>query len=267
MPPITQLVSQSRGSDSSTYMPREYAFIKRRVKELTAIDLSNYKTRQMQRRLKALIARSGFSSWKEYLRYLTINVSRFFRDTKKWTYLANRVMPALLKERHRLRIWSAGCSHGAEAYTLAIILDELQRGVAGHYILATDIDSAMLSKARQGGPYSREDIEDLNKIRLLKYLEKRDGAYWVPPSLRSKVKFRHHDLLNDPFERSFDLIVCRNVVIYFIDETKKELYSRFAASLRKGGILFVGGTEIIPTIPGLPLHSMAISFYRRGEQA
>jgi len=262
-------------------MPREYAFIKRRVKELTAIDLSNYKTRQMQRRLKALIARSGFSSWREYLRhlesnaealgafksYLTINVSRFFRDTEKWTYLAKRVMPALLKERHRLRIWSAGCSHGAEAYTLAIILDELQRGVAGHYILATDIDSAMLSKARQGGPYSREDIEDLNKTRLQKYLEKRDGAYWVPPSLRSKVKFRHHDLLNDPFERSFDLIVCRNVVIYFIDETKKELYSRFAASLRKGGILFVGGTEIIPTIPGLPLHSMAISFYRRGEQA
>jgi len=279
MPSKTKVAKKRSPTDSYGSIQRNYGFIKQRVKDLTTIDLDNYKTRQMQRRLKALFSRSGYPSWSQYFHhletdsvalrsfksYLTINVSKFLRDKHKWTYLADNILPALLKERGRLRIWSAGCSHGAEAYTLAMILGELQNGVGGHYILATDIDLDMLSRAKRGGPYSSEDVEDLGQARLDKYFDIRDGAYWVRAPLRSKIKFRRHDLLNDPFENRFDLVVCRNVVIYFIDETKKELYRRFAASLRNGGILFVGATEIVPSVPGLPLHSVAISFYRKGE--
>ncbi len=249
MPPTTRFAHNNLSSGSNASAQGQYLFIKRRVRALTGIDLDSYKSPQMQRRLNALLVRSGCSSWQEYFRrlesdpvalrafnsYLTINVSKFFRDAPKWTYLADKVIPGLLERRRRLRIWSAGCSHGAEAYTIAMILDGLQNGRVGHYVLATDIDSDMLSKAKLGGPYSKKDIEDVDEARLLRCFEKRDGSCWVSPSLRAKVQFRQHDLLRDPFENDFDLIVCRNVVIYFTDESKKSLYRRFAASLRTGG--------------------------------
>ena len=100
---------------------------------------------------------------------------------------------------------------------------------------------------------------------LATHFDVEDEFYRVRPDLRARVRFRHHDLLNDPFEKSFDLIVCRNVVIYFTDEAKKTLYRRFADSLREGGILFVGGTETIPFLHRLPLRPTAISFYRKTD--
>ena len=256
---------------------REYLLVKRKVRELVEVDLTHYKSRQVQRRLSALLARSGYSSWTQYFRhlegdaqalrkfksYLTINVSEFFRDSSKWAYMGEQVLPQLLQGRARMRIWSAGCSHGAEPYTLAMLLDELSAYPRGHRILGTDIDRGMLDQARGGGPYTEDDVKNVGEDRLRRYFDRDGDDYWVKPTLRSRITFCHHDLLNDPFEEGFDLIVCRNVVIYFTAETKSLLYRRFTEALRIGGVLFVGGTEIISSARELSLHSFHISFYRR----
>jgi len=258
---------------------RDYSLVQRRVLELTRVDLNNYKSQQVQRRLNTLLARSGHATWQAYLAhlqrdrealqsfrdYLTINVTEFFRDAPKWEYLERTVLPELLRHRRRLRIWSAGCSHGAEPYTLAILLDELSGAATRHHILATDIDEAMLATARRGGGYPAAEVKAVTPARLARYFEAQGDTYTVRPDLRGRVTFRAHNLLHDPFEGDFDLIVCRNVVIYFVEETKRALYQRFAQALRPGGVLFVGGTEIVPAMPALPLGNIAISFYRRRE--
>ncbi len=257
----------------------EYLIVKRQVMELARIDLDNYKSRQVQRRLGTLLARSGYPTWQAYFGhlqhdrealqafkdYLTINVTEFFRDPQKWEYLEQSILPALLRERRSLRIWSAGCSHGAEPYTLAMLLDELTGTGARHYILATDIDQAMLTTAQRGGPYPASEVKAVTPARLARYFVAQGDKYTVRPDLRGRVTFRSHNLLLDPFEGDFDLIVCRNVVIYFVEETKRALYQRFAQALRPGGVLFVGGTEIVLATPALPLGNFAISFYRRRE--
>jgi len=260
---------------------REYTLVKKRVRDLVEVDLNHYKAPQVRRRLSALLVRSGQKTWSQYFRqlegdpealrgfknYLTINVSEFYRDAPKWAYLEEKVLPELLKKRTRMRIWSAGCSHGAEAYTLAMILDQARSFSRGHYILATDIDRGMLDVGRRGGPYSADDVKDVEKDVLRRYFDHNGDGYLVKPTLRSRVNFRHHDLLNDPFEKDFDLIACRNVVIYFTRETKRMLYRRFADALRPGGVLFVGGTEIISSVKELPLRSFHISFYQKHEAA
>jgi chemotaxis protein methyltransferase CheR len=279
MSAVRPILTSIPSPELSTLSPEQYELVRRKVLALVNIDLAHYKSRQMQRRLNALLTRSGKASWEEYFlhlernpealrsfkAYLTINVSRFFRDRPKWDHLAGQVLPELLQERRRLRIWSAGCSNGAEAYTLAMILHDLGAIDTGHYILATDIDTDVLEKAKQGGPYTREDVQEVPTHHLATHFDVEDEFYRVRPDLRARVRFRHHDLLNDPFEKSFDLIVCRNVVIYFTDEAKKTLYRRFADSLREGGILFVGGTETIPSLHRLPLRPTAISFYRKTD--
>jgi len=257
--------------------PAEYALLCKRIWHLARVDLHHYKRPQMVRRLNALLARSGFDNWVSYFdylardeaalqsfrSYLTINVTKFFRDPHKWTHLADVILPQLLRERPRLRLWSAGCSQGAEPYTLAMLLDELGQAESGHSILATDIDDGKLAVARAGGPYKSDDLEHVSAPRRSRYLEWRDGAWWIRHHRLPAIAFRHHDLLNDPFAQGYDLIVCRNVVIYFVDEVKRALYARFAEALRPGGILFVGGTESIPSAPDLGLRSAGISFYRK----
>lgn len=257
----------------------EYALVKRDVMRLVHVNLDDYKRPQVQRRLETLLARSGHRTWPAYFRhlqhdqealasfrdYLTINVTEFFRDAQRWEYLERTILPALLRERRRLRVWSAGCSHGAEPYSLAILLDELTGAGARHTILATDIHQAVLAKARQGGPYPANEVRAVTPARLARYFLADGDMYSVRPDLRARVTFRSHNLLLDPFEEDFDLIVCRNVVIYFVEEAKRALYQRFAGALRPGGVLFVGGTEIVPALPAIPLDNVAVSFYRRRE--
>ncbi|HHX43191.1 MAG TPA: protein-glutamate O-methyltransferase CheR [Chloroflexi bacterium] len=256
----------------------EYLYIQREVKRLVRVDLDHYKRPQVQRRLDTLLARSGYPTWQAYFAYLrtnqeamqgfrdylTINVTEFFRDPQKWQYLEQNILPELLRQRQRLRIWSAGCSHGAEPYTLAILLDELGGG-ARHHILATDIHRAVLAKAQQGGPYLANEVRAVTPARLARYFVAHGESYTIRPELRSRATFRAHNLLLDDFDEDFDLIVCRNVVIYFVEESKRALYQRFAQALRPGGVLFVGGTELVPALPNLPLSNVAVSFYRRRE--
>ena len=255
---------------------QEYTYVKREIKSLVGVDLDCYKAPQVQRRLRIFLLRSGHQTWPDFFKgirgdrdslarlrdYLTINVSSFFRDEKKYEQLQTTILPELLKKRRQLRIWSAGCSRGQEPYTLAIALAEMTGPRTRHRILASDLDESALAIAKAGGPYTDDDVAGVGRL-LNRYFEKREDGTYCKPSLRERVTFRQQNLLADRFDADLDLIVCRNVVIYFTAEVKDRLYRQFHQALRPGGILFVGGTELVPKAREIGYESAGISFYRR----
>lgn len=263
-----------------------YEKIKLNVKRLLGIDLNQYKSEQMQRRLDLWLIRVGFPNWEDYFHdlgknptdlakfrdYLTINVSEFFRDKDRWDTLHNTFLPLLIKESistrsqritDGLRIWSAGCSNGSEPYTLAILLNELAPG-RNHYITATDLDRTILMKARSRGPYSADDTRNVSPDLKAKYFETVGNQFYFKEGVGKKVTFKEQNMLTDSFENNFDLIVCRNVIIYFTLEAKDTLYKKFYGSLRPGGLLFLGGTEMIPRPSEIGFVNKAGSFYQKG---
>jgi chemotaxis protein methyltransferase CheR len=255
-----------------------YMQVKESIKRTMKIDLSNYKDEQMKRRLDSWLVRVRANTWNDYFHllsidrselerfrnYLTINVTEFFRDLNRWDTLRQEILPYLLGGRRQtteLKLWSAGCSIGAEAYTLAILMDEaapLQR----YSLLATDLDRGALLKARSRGPYLESDIRNLNSLQRQKYVTAA-APYYVRERLQKNISFEEQNLLADPFEKGFDLIVCRNVVIYFTAEAKEALYAKFSDALQLGGILFLGGTELISGPTKYGLQNFGISFYRK----
>lgn len=263
-----------------------YNKIKVNVKKLLNIDLSQYKAEQMQRRLDSWLVRSGVASWDDYLKtvstdtkelsrfrdYLTINVSEFFRDQDRWNTLRSKVVPDLIKAamakndaaaKGALRVWSAGCSNGSEPYSLSILFDETTAMRSSHYILATDLDRTILARARARGPYSAEDTRNVNADQRAKYFDAGGPPYYVKDTIAKRVTYKEHNLLLDNFEKDFDLIVCRNVIIYFTLEAKSELYKKFHSALRPGGILFLGGTEIIPRPSDIGFSNLGGSYYQK----
>jgi chemotaxis protein methyltransferase CheR len=255
----------------------EYDFVKREILKLTGVDLACYKGPQMQRRLHTFLLRSGQPTWRSVFKligddplelaklkdYLTINVSSFFRDPEKFRVLREAILPELFGGRALLSVWSAGCSCGPEPYSLAMLLSEATGPSARHYILATDISHSALAQAQAGGPYSAEDVANVPPTWLRRYFGRECGGYRVLDALRRQVTFRRHNLLSDPTEGRFDLIVCRNVTIYFTAEVKERLYKRLCSALRLGGVLFVGGTEIVSKASDIGFETAGISFYRR----
>lgn len=253
----------------------EYAYLKHTILSLTNFRLENYKDRQMRRRLAAFIESKGHGVMsycrliegdREALRlledYLTINVSEFFRDTVQFDMLQNTILPALLARKPNLNVWSAGCSHGGEPYSLAITLEELSPG-RFHKIVGTDIDDKVLSIARNGGPYTDSDVTNVEGRLLQKYFEGSVEGHMVKRDLRRRVEFLRHDLLQDRFESGFDLVLCRNVVIYFTEEAKARLYRDFHDSLTNGGVLFTGATEALMRAATLGFRRLQSGFYAK----
>jgi chemotaxis protein methyltransferase CheR len=249
-------------------------FIKR-IKEKTDIDLSQYKEAQMKRRLSTLRGKHGFPTftgyWEalnsdpkmmnEFLDRMTINVSEFWRNPSRWEALEQRFFPDMLKANARLNIWSAACSTGEEPYTIAMILSQL--GVLEKSsILATDLDSKVLEKA-QLGAYAERSLRDVPPDYKEKYFRKTGDGSVVSEALKRAVRFQQHNMLHDKFGGPFDLIVCRNVMIYFTEEAKQQLYLNFSKALRPGGMLFVGSTEQIFTPAQFDLETLETFFYRK----
>ncbi len=253
----------------------EYLELTGKIRKLTDVDLNKYKAGQMRRRLEHFVLNLGFDdvasfcselehdpTMVERLRdFLTINVSEFFRDAKYFSLLMTDILPGMLKHRNRLNIWSAGCSNGAEAYSVAMILDHLSP-LSCHRILATDIDHRCLEKARSGGPYSAAEVRNV-PAEFLKYFVTAEDGCRVVEKIRQSVIFKQHDLLKDFIGAGFDLIICRNVLIYLTEEAKSELLRKFHHALREDGILFLGATEIIldPARLGFTLYNTC--YYRK----
>jgi chemotaxis protein methyltransferase CheR len=258
-----------------------YTQIKTSIKRTLNIDLEHYKDEQMKRRLDSWLVRTHIETWKDYFHllstdeielerfrnYLTINVTEFFRDPTRWDLVRQDILPYLIKnskENHQiggLKLWSAGCSIGTEAYTMAIMMDEIAP-TQRYSILATDLDRGALLKARARGPYTQDDIRSLSLSQRQKYLTA-VAPYHAVEKLQKNIHFQEQNLITDRFETGFDLIVCRNVVIYFTTEAKDVLYAKFSAALRPGGVLFVGGTEIISGSIKFGLQNFGISFYKK----
>lgn len=253
-----------------------FARLSQHLERVLGLDLAAYKQQQMRRRIGTFLARHGIAGpdvliarlerepdLLQALRdMLTINVTEFFRDRAQWELLERQVMPSLLAERRPLRVWSAGCSRGQEPTSLAIVLDRLG-ALRGSRILATDFDHASLARARAGGPYSDEEMGGITKADRERYFTPGPRGFTSGANLRAAMQFRELNLLRDRFEGDFDLIVCRNVMIYFEGPVKTDLVQRFQRSLRPGGVLFIGATE---ALIGADLQGFARAggnFYRR----
>lgn len=255
---------------------QDWVTFKHKLNRATGIDLDLYKEAQMKRRINNLIMRKGYNSvcayfdfavkdkkeFASFIEYLTINVSEFFRTPEKFSELETDIIPELLKDNHSLNIWSAGCSIGAEPYSVAMILAE-KTPMTKHRILATDLDVDILAKAK-AGIYTENELKSISLRRKQQYFTKNDeGMYVLKPAIKERIEFRRHNLLKDPFGSDFDLILCRNVVIYFTEEAKDKLYTKFFHALKPGGILFVGGTEAVLNYREMGYENYCPFFYRR----
>lgn len=262
-------------TEPSDHDAADYAGFIQNVKKSTGIDLAQYKEAQMKRRLTTLRNKNGYSSFTsffkammenktlfyEFLDKMTINVSEFWRNPNRWEVLRDKVLPVLSNGRSRMRIWSAACSTGEEPYTLAMILAD-QGLLQSTYLLATDIDEGALSKAAQG-LYLERSLKDVPVDVSKRYFTQDGMMYRFDEGLKKHITFKKQNLLADSFEEGFDLIVCRNVMIYFTEEAKHDLYHKFARSLRPGGVLFVGSTEQIFSPGQYDLETSETFFYRK----
>lgn len=255
----------------------DYEQFKVQIYNLTHIDLNAYKERQMKRRIDALIAKHKFEGYgpyvdeirknsklfEEFVNYLTINVSEFYRNPEQWKHLDQEIFPQLIKKFGRqLRVWSAACSTGDEPYSLVMALSK-HLPLSNIKIIATDIDKQVLEKA-QVGLYNQKSLAGVPKEFVDKYFTKiGEKNYQICDEVKACVEFKQHNLLLDTYPTNLDLIVCRNVVIYFTDEAKTEIYKKFNDSLKKDGILFVGSTEQIINYRDLNYSSVKSFFYTK----
>jgi chemotaxis protein methyltransferase CheR len=201
---------------------------------------------------------------------ISTNVTSFFRESAQWKWLEG-YLPALVasKREKKIRIWSAGCSSGEEPYTILMFLQHHLSDFESWdiKILATDISSKVLSKAI-AGEYEAKHVEALPKEIALRSFEKVRGntqiSYQVVPHLRNKVMFRLYNLVTDPFffKNKFDMVFCRNVMIYFDDTTRHDLIGRFSTVLPKGAPLFLGSSESL-TSHRETLKLLGSSIYQR----
>lgn len=264
----------------STPDPQYLALIDK-VQNQLGIDLSSYKPSQMQRRLAIFMQQLGevnfthlaarlendVAARNQFLDFFTINVSEFFRDPEMFDDLRMRVIPLILaNNRNKIwtfRMWSAACSIGAEAYSLAMLLDSYFPDIV-YQILATDIDRTTLDRARAGGPFSASDIRNVSPTLKMQALTGNvANGFFIKDRYKTFIRFRHHDLNKDSFALKHDLILCRNVLIYFTVPAKEVLYAKLAESLKQGGILFTGGTEFIPSPERFGLLNIGGPFYQK----
>ncbi len=234
------------------------------IKAHTGHDFFTYKESTMYRRISKKANSHRIDNLPKYIRYLQrnpeeidelfqeilINVTCFFRDPEAFDIIESKALPKLIADKNEgdtLRIWVPGCSNGEEAYSLAIILQELMES-RGKYlkvkIFGTDIDKTTIENARKR-LYPDNIRENVNPERLKKFFIKKEGKYQMKNEIRKMIVFAVHDVLKDPPFAKLDMISCRNLLIYLKSDAQKILLSTFNYALNKEGILFLGPSESI----------------------
>lgn len=232
------------------------------LRDYSGIDFSYYKENTIIRRLERRVSINRFNTIEEYLVHLSesdkekdtlyremlIGVTRFFRDHEAFASLEKNVIPKIFDQRKdAIRIWTAGCSTGEEVYSVALLLQEYmtQRNIRCDIkIFATDIDRQSLEIAGQGF-YPDSIVSDIDPVLLKKYFTRHENGYQVNENIRKMVVFATHNLLKDPPFSKLDLLICRNLFIYFKPEMQQRLLSMFYYSLNPNGYLFLGSSETI----------------------
>jgi len=258
------LTTSGRAGARGDIRERSYEKIRRILKAMTGLRLENYKSSCVKRRIAVRMASIGCDTADQYVDFLltekpeagilakklTIHVSKFFRNPSTFTKLRDEVIPELFSRRRlegsrSVSMASIGCAAGEEPYTLALILadffpEELSRfSVSIH---GTDIDGGILHLA-ENAVYGAESLDDTPPEVRERHFTCKDGNYHLDPLIRNMVSFAHCDLLRPMCKAASDLILCRNVLIYFERSSQEAILSSFAASLREGGFLVLGKTE------------------------
>jgi chemotaxis protein methyltransferase CheR len=255
----------------------DYEALCERVRLLCGVDLLQYKRGQMERRVRTWVQRRGAASLPVYgdllrrdpdeldafLDRVTINVSHLWRHEEQWDALQRDVLPDIARRNGRVRAWSAGSSYGAEAFTLAAVCRETVPG-AGVSIVGTDLDRRMVERARTG-EFSAEDARTAPAALMHRHFEPLEGGAWrASRALRQMVRFEQGDLLRMPVPRGrYDLVMCRNTVIYFTEEVRDALHERLVDALAPGGYLVVGTSERVADPRALRLTSTHHFIYRK----
>ena len=244
----------------------DFEHIRDLVGDRTGIVLSDHKIDMVYGRLSRRLRQLGIRKFAEYLsrlqgdekelveftNALTTNLTSFFREPHHFDYLRSTGLPNLIKNRanKKLRIWSAGCSTGEEPYTIAMTVKEAMASYPNWdvKILATDLDSNVVNRARSG-IYSQDKVNGVDQTRIKKWFRKgrgdeHAGQLKVASELQEMITFKQLNLMHDwPMKGPFDIIFCRNVVIYFNKDTQRELFDRYANYMADDGYLFVGHSE------------------------
>src|SRR5438876_402164 len=234
------------------------------IKSSRGFDFTGYKRPSLQRRFEKRMQTARVDGYDEYRAYLEanpsefdqlfntilINVTTFFRDPAAWDYLREDVVPQILgnaKDRESIRVWSAGCASGEEAYSLAICFAEAMSDVDFRdrlKIYATDVDEEALTDGRHA-LYAVSHLENVTDELRERYFERVEQRYAVKPELRRAVIFGRHDAVHDPPISRIDLLCSRNTLIYFTKDAQAQILTNFHFALREGGFLFLGKSELM----------------------
>jgi two-component system CheB/CheR fusion protein len=240
---LLEYLQQTRGFDFTAY--KRTSLMRRVHKRMQMVDVANFEAYQSYLEVHPQEFAALFTT-------ILINVTAFFREPEAWHYLGQEIIPRLLAARHPtepIRVWSAGCASGEEAYTLAMVLAEalgreaFQRRVK---IYATDVDEEVLTQARPAS-YSREVVKPVPDELRDKYFEPVGRSYVFDADLRRAVIFGRHDLIQDAPISRLDLLVCRNTLMYFNAEAQGRIVARFHFALNDDGFLFLGKAEMLLT--------------------
>lgn len=257
-------------------MAYDYEYFKKEIYALTSIDLSSYKENQMKRRIDTLITKRKIDGYEKYVQglktdkqlfeefvnYITINVSEFYRNPEQWKQLDEIIIPDLIQKFGKnLKIWSAACSTGDEPYSLVMALSR-HLPLSNIKIYATDLDKQVIEKAKVG-LYSEKSLASVPEDLKKKYFVKVGPSYKISDEIKARVQFKEHNLLKNDYLNDYHLIVCRNVLIYFTEEAKDDVFKKFYKSLAKGGILFIGSTEQIINYKDIGYERMKSFFYQK----
>lgn len=246
--------------------PEDFAYVAKMLKERSGLIVTQDKAYLLESRLTPIARKRGLSGLDDLLKILpsggealqkevteamTTNESFFFRDIKPFDQFKALVLPQLLKTRaakKSFRIWSAACSSGQEAYSLAMILKEEGAKLAGWKIeiVGTDISQEMLEKAK-AGIYTQFEVQRGLPVQLMvKYFKKNNESWQIDPAIRQMVQYREYNLLNDlkPLGQ-FDVVFCRNVLIYFDQPTKSKVLDNISRIVPSDGLLYLGGAETV----------------------
>lgn len=234
----------------------DYEYFKREILKLTGVDLNSYKENQMKRRIDGLMQRRKMAGYEQYvlglskdkglyeefMNYITINVSEFYRDIDQWKVMEEKAIPELIQRFGKtLKVWSAACSTGDEPYSLVMAMSR-HLPLTNIRVHATDLDRQIIETAKQG-VYPEKSIASVPADLKRRYFRKTGTEYKISDEIKSRVEFREHNLLKDAYPTGCHLIVCRNVMIYFTEEVKDQIFRKFYDSLANGGLLFIGASE------------------------
>ena len=251
---------------SETKKQNDFDVLLEYLRQNRGFDLSGYKRTTLSRRVNKRIQTVGIEHYDEYMDYLEvhpeefeqlfntilINVTGFFRDPKGWEFINTVAIPRIIdnkKAGYPIRVWSAGCASGEEAYSITMMLaehlgmNEFKKRVK---VYATDLDEEALAKARLA-VYSESEVKDVPPELLEKYFERNGGRYTFNKELRRSVIFGRHDLLQDAPISRIDLLLCRNILMYFNSEAQSRILGRLNYALNEDGYMFLGKAEMLLT--------------------